>query len=286
MTTEAPVVADPAVEAAAEQAAAETAFSTTLGVEPVVVEAPVKTDAEIAADIEAEAAEQARAAEEAWLQGVPAGLRESIVGLPGRLRNLDGHIGGLTSQAKELRATIAAAQAAAKAVGDSPTDSQMAAATQSSEKWDQIKEDFPDWAEAMEERLSKVRGGSSAAPVDVAALKAELRQEIALDSVEEAHAGWNATVATPEFSTWFNSQPDDIKALANSDRARDAIKMLDAFALASKPNNAPADPPVRQDPKARLEAAIGPKTAPTVLRRVPESEEDAAAAAFRRIRGG
>ena len=314
MTTETQATQETNETVAAEQAAAEetaanaaaaAAFSATRGEppkeEPKAEEkaeaAPVKTEAELKAEKEAQekaAAAEKKAAEERWLKDAPEAVRESlstIAAVQGRLRNIEGHIGGLTSVTKELKAAITAARTAAADKGaDAPTDAQVAAATQSTAKWKQMQEDFPEWAAAMEEKLAGMKGGT----VDTGAItkgvvdqvgpmlkEAEVRARN-FARVDIAHEGWEDTVKTPEFSTWLKSQPEDVQALAASDHARDAIKLLDGF----KASKSPAQSPAKEDPKARLEAAVAPTKATAVTKPEPMTEEQAAAAAFKRIRTG
>lgn len=276
-------------DAAAEQAAAEAAFGSTRGVEPQPVAKqepetpPEKSADEIAAEQQsAEDAEQAQFEE--WQKTLPKQAREmftAVTGVTGRLRNIEGHIGGLTSQQKEIRAALTASRDAEKSGDEAPTGSQIAAASGSSEKWNQMKEDFPEWAEAMEERLANVKG-TSQPPVDRDAIKAELKAELALEAVEDAHEGWQETVKKPEFSTWLQSQPEEMQALAASTKPRDAIRLLNKYT-----GKAPAaETPPRQDPKTRLEASVAPTRGTTVARRETQTEQEAAEAAWKKTRGG
>lgn len=56
-----------------------------------------------------------------------------------------------------------------------------------------------------------------------------LNQRIQSDIIEKSHPGWLTTVKSLDFATWMISQPEEIKALADSDKASDAIRMLDLF---------------------------------------------------------
>lgn len=51
--------------------------------------------------------------------------------------------------------------------------------------------------------------------------------EIAL--VNRIHPGWQKTVATRQFAAWLERQPVEIRQLADSVRALDAIKLLDLY---------------------------------------------------------
>lgn len=288
------------VEAAAEQAAAQVSFGQMRGAEPEVKPspAPEQSAEEIEAETKASEEDLAKQADEQWLKGAPASVRESLSAIAqvrDRLRNVEGHIGGLTSVTKELRTAMTAARSAAEKAGDeAPSDTQIAAAAGSSAKWTQMKEDFPEWAEAMEERLANVRGRA----VDVDGISKQIRDGITpdLQAIEQrarnyaridlSHEDWEDTVKTPAFSTWLQSQPEDVRALAGSDRARDAIKLLDGYVAATKANDPPATQPAKQNTQSRLEAAVAPTRANTVTRREIQSEQEAADAAFKRVRGG
>lgn len=320
--------------AAAEQAAATAAFSQTRGETPepeakdtTTKDAPVQTAEELAADQKAADEASAKEAEQKWLEGVPVSVRESLTaisGVAGRLRNVEGHIGGLTHQTKELKAALTAAQKSTEAAGgETPTDAQVAAATGDMTKWNAMKEDFPEWWEAMEQRLQNVKGGGQV--VDLDAVRKQVREEVTselqVDFLDTHRDGWLDTLSKPEFKDYvLDGGPsaerfEEMKALDKTDRAKadalfkevqqelpdwwkskgraffsdkakDAIKLLDGFDATSK-KDTPADVPARNDNKSRLEAAVAPTRATSgVVRREPETEQDAAAAAFKRVRGG
>ncbi len=76
-----------------------------------------------------------------------------------------------------------------------------------------------------------------------------------------------------------------MKTLANSHYAKDAIKLLGAYEEYSKTTTTPAQP-AREDPKARLERSVSPTQGRTVTTRAEETEAEAAAKSFARVRGG
>lgn len=49
------------------------------------------------------------------------------------------------------------------------------------------------------------------------------------EAVDRRHPGWGRTVNTPEFKSWYQSQPQAVQALAKSPKAVDAIQMLDMY---------------------------------------------------------
>ena len=124
---------------------------------------------------------------------------------------------------------------------EAPSQGQIANAAKNPEKWEQLKEDFPEWAGAMEEyvasKLGSVQSQQGLDPQQVAAFvqqqvdqtKAEMRQAIEEARVDGKYENWKDTVNTLEFTQWFTVQSPETRALANSDSARDAIRMLDLF---------------------------------------------------------
>ena len=156
-------------------------------------------------------------------------------------------------QARQATATVGA--------NDAPSQGQVAAAAKNPEKWEQLKQDFPEWASAMEEYVgSKLNGMSSGVQAtqvvdyvqqQLAGERENLRAAIEEAKVEGKYENWRDTINTPDFAQWFAIQPAEVKALADSPNGRDAIKMLDMF------NTVKAKPAgdIRQERGARLAAA-------------------------------
>jgi len=125
-----------------------------------------------------------------------------------------------------------------------PTNADMEKATSDPEKWTQLKEDFPEWAEAMEEYVaSKLgRASSNANPDQINQLIEERTSQIrneALEAIEFAkletrHDDWKTVVSSPEFDTWIKTQPVDVFNLINSPKAVDAIKVMDLYKSANR----------------------------------------------------
>lgn len=234
-------------------------------------EEKAKAEAEAEAKAKAEAEAKAKADEEARAQAKAEEDRKFTETLPTRLRNIEGHIGGIKSA---LDQALAAGKAAATRTGaDAPTDKQVAAAGSNSEKWKSLKEDFPEWAEAMEERLSAVlaQAKPGAAPaVNVEEIKAALAGDVGeaisegLGQAEERayvrmkHPTWRTTVNTPEFKSWLGTQPADVKSLAESEVGDDAVKLLDTFDAHKAKVAADAEARLKKD--KRLASAVAPRT--------------------------
>jgi hypothetical protein len=166
-----------------------------------------------------------------------SGLESMLGQVTQRLRNAEGHIGGLGSQLKQQ---VQAAQQVTAQGGQAPTAGEIRAAQQSPEKMGALKRDYPEFAEAMEsalnERLSAMEQRISAQPQqmqqpsvgaeDIARLRSEMVVEI-------RHPGWQDRVQTPEFEGWIKRQPREVHMLAESDRPQDAVRLLDLYNEAS-----------------------------------------------------
>lgn len=167
--------------------------------------------------------------------------------------------GRVAAMQREFQQARQAQQAVASQ--DAPTPGDIANAAKNPEKWEQLKQDFPEWAGAMEEyvgaKLSGMPSGVQANQVIeyVQAQQTELRNQMQF-AIEEArvegkYEDWKQTINTSDFAQWFAIQPNEVRTLADSPHARDAIKMLDMF------NTVRARPAseIKQERGARLAAA-------------------------------
>lgn len=182
----------------------------------------------------------------------------------------------LQQQVKTAEGRVAAMQRefdvaknAAKAVNDAPSTAQIAAAKASTEKWESLKSDFPEWADATEQFVKAQLAGltpQQAQRLDPKEVEAIVEQRVAavraetLKAVEEArvdgkHPNWRDEVKSDLFVKWFDAQAEDVKKLSASTDGRDAIRMLDLFAEAKA---TPAKD-VQQQRAAKLAAAVGTK---------------------------
>lgn len=228
---------------------------------------------------------------------------ESIEDATGkRLRNIEGHIGGVVSSLKEVKTAMDAARAASDAGRAAPTTTQIAAAAHSTEKWNRLKGDFPEWTEAVEERLAAERAAApkpTAPVVDVDGITrrvsdrfvdavASKHEEIVSQAEERAlvrmrHPAWKSTVKTPEFSTWLKAQPDEVRKLTASESADDAVKVLDGYETHRK-TALDADKK-RQASEKRLQGALVPAGTAGAPATAGISDADAFARGFKRGRG-
>lgn len=159
-----------------------------------------------------------------------AGLESMLNQVTERLRNAEGHIGGLGNQLKQQQQV--AAQINSRG-GDAPSASEIRDAQRSPEAMEALKRDYPEFADAMEAALSERLQAleeriAQQAPVQQPSIGAEdierLRAEMA---VEIRHPGWQDRVRTTEFVGWLQRQPREVQMLAASESPQDAVRLLD-----------------------------------------------------------
>lgn len=186
------------------------------------------------ADAYTQGDEPAPTSEQALMDKI-SGLESILTQVTQRLRNAEGHIGGLGSQLKQQQQL--AAQVSARG-GDAPSAGEIRAAQGSARAMESLKRDYPEFAEAMEaalnEQLQAIKASMPQAQQQPGVTLEEverLRSEIA---VEVRHPGWQDRVRTPEFIGWMQRQPREVQMLAASESPQDAVRLLDLHADAVK----------------------------------------------------
>jgi hypothetical protein len=181
-------------------------------------------------------------------------LEQANAQLLHHVKTTEGRVAAMQREAQQGRQAAASVDAA-------PSQGQMAAAAKNPEKWEQLKQDFPEWAGAMEEyvgaKLSGMQPGVQATDIvdyvqrQLATERESMRTAIEEARVEGKYENWRDTVATSDFAAWYALQPSEVKSLADSSAAKDALRMLDLFHSAkAKPASE-----IRQERGARLAAA-------------------------------
>lgn len=171
-----------------------------------------------------------------------------------------------SGRVSKIQGELDAGRAAAKAVKDAPTADQQAAAAIDPAKWTALKEEFPEWTDAMDSRISErlaaatknLQPAASGQPVDVD----EVIRKREIQRVLRKHKDFEDVRRSEDFATWRATQPPEVNALGASELAEDAIEMMDLF-KASKVAPAEAKPEIEADAlqaarAQRLRAAAGP----------------------------
>jgi hypothetical protein len=175
-----------------------------------------------------------------------------------------------------------AAKAAAKATPGGPTTAQLQAAAKSEEKWISLRADFPEWADATDERIQAAIAGVTSQQMQgmtteqvaalvqekVAAAEAKTTRMVEEAKIEGKYENWREVINTPQFVDWYKQQPPELHALGASESGRDAVKLLDKYHEATAK---PADA-VQEDRKAKLAAAASarPSATPSSTRKAED----------------
>lgn len=188
--------------------------------------------------------------------GVAPALREQMEGMSQRLSSLD----EITNRLKTAEGRVSALQSelakkatqdVKKTPGAAPSAAQVDAAATDAE-WEELKEDFPEWANALEKRIAATNESVRSL---ISKEQARMTEEVERRIVSIKHPGYQKTIQDPDFRTWFQAQPAEFQKLANSMKADDAITVLDGYAAARGKG-----PSRIQDRKKRLQdAATIPK---------------------------
>lgn len=231
------------------------------------------------------------------------GMVDGLTKLPERFRAIEHQVGGIKSLTQSLKDAVAQATTTTKAAGDSaPTPEQVESAAKSDERWKQLKDDFPEWAEAVDERLKRVE--TARPSVDPSALKTEVltdvdsriakaRDESRTTILTEARVlgridaafpdyDWEAAIQTEQFATWYEGQKPDVKALSGSPKPQDAIRLVSLFKEAqAKAEKAAAEKEAREK---RLDRAEQPQGVAHEATPSMPTEDEAFANGFKRAR--
>ncbi|MBJ2129064.1 hypothetical protein JC525_08955 [Alteromonas sp. IB21] len=174
-------------------------------------------------------------------------LKEENQRLQHQFNSVNGRVSAYQRQAEQYKQQLEQRQQ--PQVGDNPQGSGM-----SDEKWEQLKEDYPDIAEAMESQLNGIRsqyeGELTRIKGEVEPLKQyqqQAQQELHISSqmqaLESQHPDWRDVVQTDEYGQWLQTQPPSVQALMESTDAQDNIFLLNTFKATRAPQ-APVQNPV------------------------------------------
>lgn len=167
-------------------------------------------------------------------------LRHSVHSNAGRVSALQRKINELESQ---LAGGYVPATSQAAPSADMPTAQQVREAMQTPEQWASFSEEYPEVAKAVDARIqvqfnqiqSQIHRDLNPLREDAqrrAQAEAEQFKRSQYGALEQAHPQWRQTINTPEFQSWFQTQPASIQSLVESDYADDAIALLNFYSSA------------------------------------------------------
>lgn len=200
-----------------------------------------------------------------------------------KFQSNNGRISAYQRQLDELQQSNAhLASQIAKSVDDTGSKSEareQIAGEISNQSWDELKEDMPDVAAAIDERLKAMIDdrikpiNEKIQPISQSLQEqrqreAEARFERELAVVKDRHPDFDDVVRSSEFSEWLGQQPEPVQQLQNSDSAADAAYLLDTFKLQTSTEPSGSDLKQRNQAKLRNSLAAPSKrlsrTAPSL----------------------
>ena len=191
----------------------------------------------------------------------PSPLEKQVAELTHLVKTTAGRVGALQGELQKL------GSAAATKVADAPSKTQIAAAASDPEKWKRMREDFPDWAEAIDEFVSTRMSGAQPAisqdEVDrrVSERLAQARAEDAEDTLTLFRPQWKDDLQSKGFADWFASQPEDYRgtrgASTKASLVLATLKDYDAH-VEAKAKSAADAAKTKDDKAKRLSSAAMP----------------------------
>lgn len=202
-----------------------------------------------------------------------------------RLKQTENRIGALQNQLHE-------AKKEAEKVKAAPTKEEIEKAAADETSWSELKEEFPEWASAIDARLAKASSSFKSEQEKIKDSQAtttrqiedkivklqELTETFEKSLLEFKHPDWEKTISTPEYQEWILKQPEETKKLTTSKFAKDAVKVLNEFARTqtteTQTDKSPAE--IAAERKQRLKQALsvdGKKTKPVKSEADMDDEE-------------
>lgn len=223
---------------------------------------PVNEDAEEKVKLSSE--------EEDPMAGISPALRDTLSGLQARIGDLD----TLNLRLKQAESRIGGAErrlheasmASSKKI-EAPTDDQIKQAANSIKEWESLKDDFPEWGNALdavkvdlnrrtaelEERIPNVNAIRESLNTELEGRIDRLQKDFEVRLVDRAHKGWRDIVNSEDYHGWLSTQNPEVLRKAGSYSADDAIDVLDAFKHHMETRKNPQA--IVEERKNRLEAA-------------------------------
>jgi len=220
--------------------------------------------------------------------GVDPVIREKFEAMETKLVDYDSVATRLKQAESRIGAITNEAAAKAKQDKEAPTQDEIDAAAESESDWDDLKEEFPQWAKAVDNRIKKEGETFKKLQDQIDSLESnrstggneDLLKEV--DSLKRLaitikHKDWLQTVKTPEFNEFAKSSEENQRLFASQNPA-EAIELLDRYAD-RKPPEKKTTAQIAEERKKRLKQSQTPNTASS--RPTAKSDDDMDDAEFR-----
>lgn len=163
------------------------------------------------------------------------------------------------------------------------------------QKLEELKEDFPEIAGALEEMEAKIAADYQQREGDLLKQIQPLQQRMADDQINSelaalkaAHPDYETVSNSDDFANWLDQKPGPVKQLMQSNYAADAAYLLDTFKLETGKERESTDSHIKQKNRNRLASNIAVPSKRQPRREIGDddfsSAFDAAATAKSRLR--
>lgn len=154
-------------------------------------------------------------------------IEQSNKDLQHRIKSDDGRVSTFQKQINALNEEIAGMKK------PEVSSEEIAEAMSSGEKWDEFKEDYPEIAEAFDERFSSAMTEQNERIDTVLAPVVEKQQEEDMEGnynkVADVFPEWQNAVKEVHFDEWLSNQPAAVRSLAASEDAEDASSLIGLY---------------------------------------------------------
>jgi hypothetical protein len=205
-------------------------------------------------------------------------LAAALAGINNRLTTLDNIEYRLKQTEKRVGSVQNAVQNSKKPV-EAPDKEEVAAAAQNDEKWNALKTEYPEWADVLDgiegrflsnkpEPQEKVNVDelrdqvSESLGEKIAETQAEFDKRVEIRLVDVMRPGWRDVIQNPDKSlkedyvNWVSSQDQETHRAANSDKAEDALKVVDAYSAFVAAKKKPVKKETPEQITARRKASV------------------------------
>jgi hypothetical protein len=198
--------------------------------------------------------------------------------LKGLLETLRRDVASTAGRVGSLQSEMEQARKAAQAVQRAPNEQAIKAAFKTPAKWEELKKDFPDWADAMEQFVDAKTAAERAANVgeerfvalqqqvqktldDMRAQSARVQEEVRLTA---RHPDWVDVVKSEAFTKFREANPKANEVFLKSQSAAESIEVLNQFKAAQR--DATRDVSAERQQKLRAAAAPVRRASPPATR--------------------
>lgn len=152
--------------------------------------------------------------------------------------------------------------------------------------WNEFKEEFPEFAAALDERLSEIdvrekrfeeRFGNlenQVQPLQEQAYQSAIKLEYSALAAE--HPDYETVAVSPAFNEWLGLQPLPVQQLIDSNSAADAAYLLSSFKRDTGTNSGSSEPQINQQNRSRLQSNVAVQSKRTARRPVADDDFDSA----------